>query len=285
MAWTGSSDPKAPFGQQDPKEKWGGWLTAFNADTGAERWRGGAVAGSALDAGYDHSAPGSLPRRLTPGQAAADNGQFLVLFRFYDVTGGRVLIDGQDVRAVQQASVRAAIGIVPQDTVLFNDTIEYNIGYGRPGATHDEIVAAAKLAQIHAFIASTPEGYATAVGERGLKLSGGEKQRVAIARALLKNPRILILDDSMSSVDTETEAEIRNALYELMQDRTTFIIAHRIQSLMHADLILVLDKGRILQSGRHNELLEDEQGVYRQIYQIQTRIDEEIEQELTQAAI
>ena len=141
-----------------------------------------------------------------------------LLFRFYDVTGGRITVNGQDIRAVRQDSLRAAIGIVPQDTVLFNDSIEYNIGYGRPGATHDEIVAAAQLAQIHDFIASTPEGYATAVGERGLKLSGGEKQRVAIARAVLKGPRILIFDEATSALDSKSEkaiqAELRRIAHE-----------------------------------------------------------------------
>ena len=144
----------------------------------------------------------------------------------------------------------------------------------------DDVEQAAKAAAVHDVILSFPHGYDTLVGEKGVTLSGGQKQRITIARTLLKNPRILILDDSMSSVDTETEAEIRNALYGLMQQRTTFIIAHRIQSLMHADLILVLDKGRILQSGTHSDLLEQKDGTYRQIYQIQTRIDEELENEL-----
>ena len=146
--------------------------------------------------------------------------------------------------------------------------------------TNEDVEQAARAAAVHDVILSFPHGYDTLVGEKGVTLSGGQKQRITIARTLLKNPRILILDDSMSSVDTETEAEIRSALYGLMQHRTTFIIAHRIQSLMHADLILVLDKGRILQSGTHRELLEQKDGIYRQIYQIQTRIDEELENEL-----
>jgi len=191
-----------------------------------------------------------------------------LLFRFYDVTGGRILIDGQDVRAVQQASVRAAIGIVPQDTVLFNDTIEYNIGYGRPGATPDEIVAAAKLAQIHAFIISTPEGYATPVGERGLKLSGGEKQRVAIARAVLKEPQILIFDEATSALDSKSEKAIQAELRRIAQDRTTLTIAHRLSTIVDADEILVLDHGRIVERGTHGALLAAE-GVYARMWALQ----------------
>jgi ABC-type transport system involved in Fe-S cluster assembly fused permease/ATPase subunit len=191
-----------------------------------------------------------------------------LLFRFYDVTGGRVLIDGQDLRSVQQASVRAAIGIVPQDTVLFNDTIEYNIGYGRPGASHDEIVAAAKLAQIHDFVMSTPEGYATPVGERGLKLSGGEKQRVAIARAVLKDPRILIFDEATSALDSKSEKAIQAELRRIAQDRTTLTIAHRLSTIVDADQILVLDRGRIVERGTHGALLA-EGGTYARMWQLQ----------------
>jgi ATP-binding cassette subfamily B protein len=178
-----------------------------------------------------------------------------LLFRFYDVTGGRVSINGQDIRAVRQGSLRAAIGIVPQDTVLFNDTIEYNIGYGRPGATHEEIVEAAKLAQIHDFIAGTPEGYATPVGERGLKLSGGEKQRVAIARAILKDPRILIFDEATSALDSKSEKAIQAELRKIAQNRTTLTIAHRLSTIQDADLILVLEHGRIVERGTHAELV------------------------------
>jgi len=191
-----------------------------------------------------------------------------LLFRFYDVAGGRILIDGQDLRAVQQATVRAAIGIVPQDTVLFNDTIEYNIGYGRPGATHDEIVAAATLAQIHTFIASTPEGYATPVGERGLKLSGGEKQRVAIARAVLKDPRILVFDEATSALDSRSEKAIQAELRRIAQDRTTLTIAHRLSTIVDADEILVLDHGRIVERGTHGALLALD-GVYSRMWQLQ----------------
>ena len=191
-----------------------------------------------------------------------------LLFRFYDVTGGRVCINGQDIRAVRQASLRAAIGIVPQDTVLFNDTIEYNIGYGRPGATHDEIVAAARLAQFHDFIASTPDGYATAVGERGLKLSGGEKQRVAIARAILKDPRILIFDEATSALDSRSEKAIQAELKRIAQNRTTLTVAHRLSTIQDADLILVLEHGRIVERGRHADLLAAA-GTYARMWQLQ----------------
>jgi len=190
------------------------------------------------------------------------------LFRFYDVTGGRIAINGQDVRAVQQSSVRAAIGIVPQDTVLFNDSIGYNIGYGRPDATHEEIVAAAKLAQIHDFIVSTPEGYETPVGERGLKLSGGEKQRVAIARAILKNPRILIFDEATSALDSKSEKAIQAELRQIARNRTTLTIAHRLSTIVDADEILVLDHGRIVERGTHTALLLAE-GVYSRMWRLQ----------------
>ena len=178
-----------------------------------------------------------------------------LLYRFYDVGGGRIAIDGQDVRDVTQASVRAAIGIVPQDTVLFNDTIEYNIGYGKPGATHNEIVAAAQLAQIHDFIAALPDGYATTVGERGLKLSGGEKQRVAIARAILKAPRILIFDEATSALDSRSEKAIQRELKAIARNHTTLTIAHRLSTVVDAHQILVMEHGRIVERGTHAELL------------------------------
>ena len=180
-----------------------------------------------------------------------------LLFRFYDVTEGTVRIDAQDIRDVKQLSVRAAIGIVPQDTVLFNDTIYYNIAYGRPSAasTPSEIEEAARLAAIHNFIMSTPDGYQTMVGERGLKLSGGEKQRVAIARTILKQPRILLLDEATSALDTHTEREIQSAIKQVSADRTTLVIAHRLSTVVDADEIIVLDHGRIVERGRHADLL------------------------------
>ena len=178
-----------------------------------------------------------------------------LLFRFYEADGGAVRIDGQDVREVTQASLRAAIGIVPQDTVLFNDTIYYNIAYGRPGATPAEVERAARLARIHEFIVSTPDGYQTVVGERGLKLSGGEKQRVAIARTVLKNPPILVLDEATSALDSATEREIQKNLRELARGRTTLCIAHRLSTIVDAHEILVLDAGRVVERGRHDALL------------------------------
>jgi ABC-type transport system involved in Fe-S cluster assembly fused permease/ATPase subunit len=178
-----------------------------------------------------------------------------ILFRFYDIQSGRVMIDGQDIREVTQKSLRAAIGVVPQDTVLFNDTILYNIRYGRFDASDEEVVAAAKLAQIDAFIRTLPQGYKTMVGERGLKLSGGEKQRVAIARTILKAPPVLILDEATSALDSHTEKEIQDALDRVAKDRTTLIIAHRLSTIVHADNILVLDKGALVEQGTHAELI------------------------------
>jgi ATP-binding cassette subfamily B protein len=178
-----------------------------------------------------------------------------LLFRFYDVTGGRILIDGQDIRDVTQLSLRNAIGMVPQDTVLFNDTVRYNIRYGRWDATNPEVEAAAGMAQIDAFIRSTPKGYETEVGERGLKLSGGEKQRVAIARTILKAPPILVLDEATSALDSHTEKEIQDALDRVSRGRTTMVIAHRLSTIIGADEILVLDQGEIVERGRHQQLL------------------------------
>ena len=178
-----------------------------------------------------------------------------LLYRFYDVTKGRILIDGQDIREVKQNTVRAAIGIVPQDTVLFNDTIFYNISYGRPNATPSEVEEAARLAAIHNFIIESPDGYNTRVGERGLKLSGGEKQRVAIARTILKNPKILIFDEATSALDSHTEREIQQSLKEVSANRTAIVIAHRLSTVIDADEIIVLEKGSIIEKGRHSELL------------------------------
>jgi ATP-binding cassette subfamily B protein len=184
-----------------------------------------------------------------------------LLFRFYDVQSGVVRIDGQDIRDVTQESLRAAIGIVPQDTVLFNDTVFYNIAYGKPGATVAEVEAAARLAHIHDFIVSTPDGYNTMVGERGLKLSGGEKQRVAIARTMLKRPAILLFDEATSALDTHTEREIQRALREVSVGRTTLMIAHRLSTVIDADEIIVLNQGRIVERGHHQALLALD-GVY-----------------------
>jgi ATP-binding cassette subfamily B protein len=178
-----------------------------------------------------------------------------LLLRFYDVTSGRITIDGQDIRDVTQASLRAAMGVVPQDTVLFNDTIFYNIKYGRHDATDDEVFAAAKMAQIDDFVKTLPDGYNTMVGERGLKLSGGEKQRVAIARTILKAPPILILDEATSALDSHTEREIQDALDRVSKDRTAVVIAHRLSTIIHADNILVLDAGRVVEQGTHAELV------------------------------
>ena len=188
-----------------------------------------------------------------------------LLYRFYDVTGGRILIDGQDIARVQQATLRAAIGIVPQDTVLFNDTIGYNIAYGRDGANEVEVAEAARGAAIHGFIASTPDQYATKVGERGLKLSGGEKQRVAIARTLLKNPPILILDEATSALDSRTEAEIQATLRAIAERRTTITIAHRLSTIVDADEIVVLDSGRVAERGTHAALLAHD-GLYAEMW-------------------
>ncbi|HZW26005.1 MAG TPA: ABC transporter ATP-binding protein/permease [Gallionella sp.] len=191
-----------------------------------------------------------------------------LLFRFYDVQGGSIRINGQDIRAVTQASLRAAIGIVPQDTVLFNDTIYYNIAYGRPDATREEIIAAAQAAHIHDFIESLPQGYDSMVGERGLKLSGGEKQRVAIARAILKDPAILIFDEATSALDSKSEKAIQAELRAISQNRTTLIIAHRLSTVVEADQILVMEGGRIVERGTHRELLALDR-LYAQMWNLQ----------------
>ena len=225
---------------------------------------------------------------IQPGQAVALLGStgsgkttlVNLLPRFHEYTDGRILLDGTELKDYSREFLRQQIGIVEQEPFLFSRSIGENIAYGvSREVMQDEIEKAAKAAAVHDVIMSFPDGYRTLVGEKGVTLSGGQKQRVAIARTLLKNPRILILDDSTSSVDTETEAVIRSALNGLMENRTTFIIAHRIQSVMNADLILVMDKGFVIQMGRHEELVTQD-GMYRQIYNIQTRIDEELDEEI-----
>ena len=191
-----------------------------------------------------------------------------LLFRFYDVDAGRILVNGQDVRAVTQESLRAAIGIVPQDTVLFNDSLRYNIAYARHGASQSDIEAAARAANIHAFITRLPAGYDTVVGERGLKLSGGEKQRVAIARAILKNPRILVFDEATSSLDSHSEQAILESLSSAARDHTTLVIAHRLSTVVDADTILVMEHGRLIEQGNHQQLLAQE-GLYSQLWELQ----------------
>jgi ATP-binding cassette subfamily B protein len=196
-----------------------------------------------------------------------------LLFRFYDVDEGAIRIDGADIRAVTQHSLRRAIGVVPQDTVLFNDTVYYNIAYGRPGAAREEVEEAARLARIHDFIRHLPDGYRSMVGERGLKLSGGEKQRVAIARVILKEPRILVFDEATSALDTKTEREIQASLDEVAAERTTLIIAHRLSTVVGADEILVLEHGRIVERGDHPTLLA-QGGVYAAMWQRQQEAQE-----------
>jgi ABC-type transport system involved in Fe-S cluster assembly fused permease/ATPase subunit len=214
--------------------------------------------------------------KVEPGQTLAivgpsGSGKSTIgrlLFRFYDVTEGALLVDGQDVRNVTQFSLHEAVGVVPQDTVLFNDTIYYNIAYGRANATRAQIEQAAKAAQIHDFVQSLPNGYYTKVGERGLKLSGGEKQRVGIARSLLKNPPILLLDEATSALDTETEYEIQESLIQMAHGRTVMIIAHRLSTVVHADRIVVLEQGQIVEEGSHKELLAKE-GRYAHLWYLQ----------------
>src|SRR5258706_2796700 len=227
---------------------------------------------------------------VKPGQAIALLGStgsgksslVNLLPRFHEYTDGRILLDGVEIKEYSRSYLRRNIGIVEQEPFLFSRTIREDISYGvGREVSQEEIERAAKAAAIHDVILTFPDGYNTLVGEKGVTLSGGQKQRVTIARTLLKNPRILILDDSTSSVDTETEASIRDALNELMENRTTFIIAHRIQSVMIADLILVLDKGEVIQAGTHEELVSQKDGMYRRIYDIQTRIDEELEMEIS----
>ena len=226
--------------------------------------------------GVDFTIPAGTTTAVVGHSGSGKSTLSRLLFRFYDVNRGAITIDGQDLRHVTQESLRSAIGIVPQDTVLFNDTIGYNIAYGKPGASDDDIVAAARAASIHDFISSLPDGYATMVGERGLKLSGGEKQRVAIARTLLKNPAILIFDEATSALDSKAEQAIQAQLKEIAKDRTTLVIAHRLSTVADAQQILVLDHGRIVERGTHQALLA-QNGLYRQMWERQqARQDEEL---------
>ncbi len=239
---------------------------------------GGEIVFDHVDFHYEKARPilHDVSFRVAPGNTVAIVGSSgagkstvsRILFRFYDVAGGSVRIDGQDIREVTQKSLRAAIGVVPQDTVLFNDTIFYNICYGRPDCTREEVEQAARLARIHDFIMALPLGYETTVGERGLKLSGGEKQRVAIARTILKNPHILLFDEATSALDTRTEQEIQRSLEEVSRGRTTVVIAHRLSTIINADEIVVLDRGRVAERGRHGELLA-KNGLYADMWRRQ----------------
>jgi ABC-type transport system involved in Fe-S cluster assembly fused permease/ATPase subunit len=218
--------------------------------------------------GIDFTVPAGGKLAIVGPTGAGKSTINRLLFRFYDVTGGRIMIDGRDIRDVTQDSLRAAIGVVPQDTVLFNDTIRYNIGYGRPDASQAEIEHAAKLARVHDFVLKLPEGYDTKVGERGLKLSGGEKQRVAIARTILKDPRILVLDEATSALDSRTEQDIQVALNAVTHRRTTLVIAHRLSTVVDADEIIVLQDGLVAERGSHAALLLQD-GLYARMWTLQ----------------
>jgi ATP-binding cassette, subfamily B, heavy metal transporter len=252
---------------------------------------GGEIVFDHVDFHYEKARPilHDVSFRVAPGDTVAIVGSSgagkstvsRILFRFYDVASGSVRIDGQDIRDVTQASLRAAIGVVPQDTVLFNDTIYYNICYGRPDATREEVEQAARLARIHDFIMALPQGYDSTVGERGLKLSGGEKQRVAIARTILKNPSILLFDEATSALDTRTEQEIQRSLEEVSRGRTTVVIAHRLSTIINADEIVVLDRGRVAERGRHGELLARD-GLYADMWRRQQEAAKEADRQVAE---
>ena len=252
---------------------------------------GGEIVFDHVDFHYEKARPilHDVSFRVAPGDTVAIVGSSgagkstvsRILFRFYDVASGSVRIDGQDIRDVTQASLRAAIGVVPQDTVLFNDTIYYNICYGHPDCTREEVEQAARLARIHDFIMALPQGYDSTVGERGLKLSGGEKQRVAIARTILKNPSILLFDEATSALDTRTEQEIQRSLEEVSRGRTTVVIAHRLSTIINADEIIVLDRGRVAERGRHGELLA-RNGLYADMWRRQQEAAREAERQVEQ---
>ena len=254
--------------------------------------QGGALSFDAIDFAYDPARPilKGVSIEVPAGKTVAlvgpsGSGKSTIgrlLFRFYEVTGGAIKIDGQDIRDVTQASLHAAIGVVPQDTVLFNDTVYYNIAYGRPEASRAEVEAAAKAAKIHDFIVSLPEGYETTVGERGLKLSGGEKQRVGIARTLLKDPPILLLDEATSALDTQTERDIQESLKAMGHGRTVITIAHRLSTIADADLIVVLEAGVVVERGTHDELLS-QHGRYSAMWARQSAEEEEAAKSLEAA--
>jgi ATP-binding cassette, subfamily B, bacterial len=292
-----SYEPRPVFGEDEESEK----KEKASEQAGKKGFSWFKPRAKVSTNGTDPSAAAPLPHvpvlhdisfRCEPGQVVALLGStgsgktsiINLLLRFYDYQEGSVTLDGIELREYPREYLRRNIGIVEQEPFLFSRSIRENIGYGRSTrASQDEIEAAAKAAAIHDIVLTFPQGYDTVVGEKGVTLSGGQRQRVAIARALLKDPRILVLDDATSSVDTETEEQIRDALTLLMEGRTTFLVAHRIQSVMDADLILVLDKGRVVQSGTHDTLV-CEPGLYREIYEIQSRIDEEVQREVAQVS-